>query len=98
MWFPAYRLEGLVKGLTAIISICTAILMIPIMPKALAFPSMTQLIEQLSKKSQELTQLNEDLEKFKYMALGREDRVIELKKEVNELAKELGRTGPYHRS
>ncbi len=95
MWQPMYRLEGIIKGLTAFISIVTAIMLIPITPKALKFPSLHQLNQELTRQSEELAAANEDLEKFKHMALGREDRVLELKKEVNKLSKDLGLAPPY---
>ncbi|HOW35180.1 MAG TPA: PAS domain S-box protein [Candidatus Omnitrophota bacterium] len=37
----------------------------------------------------------EDLQHFKSVTLGREERMIELKKEINRLSKELGRGEPY---
>jgi len=43
LWVPAYGLEGLVKALTAIASIVTAILLWPLIPKLLAVPSPGQL-------------------------------------------------------
>jgi PAS domain S-box-containing protein len=39
-----------------------------------------------------------DLEKFNQLAVGREERMIELKREINALAKELGRKPPYNLS
>ena len=43
LWVPAYGLEGLVKALTAIASIVTAILLWPLIPKLLTVPSPGQL-------------------------------------------------------
>ena len=42
-----------------------------------------------------LKEHNRDLERFNKMAVGRELRMIELKKEVNALDRELGRNEPY---
>ena len=39
LWYPVYGLHGIVKVFTALISIATAILVWPILPKALALPS-----------------------------------------------------------
>ena len=39
LWFPAYRLDGVIKSVTAIVSICTAIILFPNIPKALALKS-----------------------------------------------------------
>src|SRR5581483_9837837 len=43
IWQPAYWLDGVVKGLTATVSVVTAILLWPLIPKALALPSTAQL-------------------------------------------------------
>lgn len=43
LWVPAYGLEGLVKGFTAIVSLATAILMWPLVPRLLALPSPSEL-------------------------------------------------------
>jgi signal transduction histidine kinase len=43
IWHPAYWLAGAIKALTAIISIYTALELIPLIPKVLALPSPAQL-------------------------------------------------------
>jgi len=43
LWVPAYGIEGLVKALTAVLSIATAIALWPLVPQLLAVPSPTQL-------------------------------------------------------
>lgn len=43
----------------------------------------------------ELRRRNEELERFDRAAVGREQRMIDLKREVNALARELGRAPPY---
>jgi signal transduction histidine kinase len=43
LWFPDYITEGAVKGLTAFVSILTAIGLWPLLPKVLAVPSPEQL-------------------------------------------------------
>jgi PAS domain S-box-containing protein len=52
LWIPVYGLEGLVKALTALLSIATAAVLWPLVPKLLALPSPAQLRE-----------LNNDLER-----------------------------------
>jgi len=39
LWFPFYRLDGLVKLFTALVSLGTAIILWPLIPRALAIPS-----------------------------------------------------------
>ncbi|WP_426440863.1 ATP-binding protein [Bradyrhizobium genosp. P] len=45
LWVPIYGIEGLLKALTAIISIFTAVLLWPLIPKVLAIPTEAQLRE-----------------------------------------------------
>ena len=51
--------------------------------------------EALHQKIKELAGANETLEKFNKLAAGREQRMIELKAQVNEISKALGRPEPY---
>lgn len=39
LWLPAYRLAGVLNGLTAVLSVATALTLWPLIPKALALPS-----------------------------------------------------------
>jgi PAS domain S-box-containing protein len=43
LWHPTYWLSGVIKLITAAISLTTAVLLVPIIPQALALPSPTQL-------------------------------------------------------
>src|ERR1700744_1165671 len=52
LWVPAYGVEGLIKLLTALLSIATAALLWPLIPKVAALPSAAQ-----------LEVLNQDLER-----------------------------------
>lgn len=47
LWFPVYGIEGVIKFVTAVVSIATAILLWPLIPKLVALPSPSQL-EQLN--------------------------------------------------
>lgn len=72
LWHPTYWLSGLIKAGTAIVSIFTAIELIPLVPKALALPSPTQLqaandalqseIDERLRIEMELRQLQDELE------------------------------------
>ena len=48
-----------------------------------------------NRAEQQLKEQAQELEKFNRLAVGREQRVIELKGRVNELSQELGREAPY---
>ncbi len=43
IWVPAYWLDGGIKAVTALVSVATAIIIWPLIPKALALPSPSQL-------------------------------------------------------
>jgi signal transduction histidine kinase len=45
IWHPAYALDASVKSLTAILSVLTAAVLWPLIPRALAIPSRTQLAQ-----------------------------------------------------
>ena len=43
IWHPSYLISGVIKAATAAISVVTAVMLIPLIPKALALPSSDQL-------------------------------------------------------
>lgn len=45
IWQPVYRLDGVVKAITALASLATAVAVFPLVPRVLAFPSPEQLKE-----------------------------------------------------
>ncbi|HXI99967.1 MAG TPA: histidine kinase dimerization/phosphoacceptor domain -containing protein [Micropepsaceae bacterium] len=45
LWSPAYGIEGIIKLVTAVLSIATAMILWPLIPKLLALPSSAQLKE-----------------------------------------------------
>ncbi|MFP5274929.1 response regulator [Coleofasciculus sp.] len=91
LWFPHYWISGLIKAFTALVSCYTALVLIPLIPQALALPSPAQLQaanqaleieihdrkqaeaavrtlnaqleERVNERTQELTQVNEKLER-----------------------------------
>jgi hypothetical protein len=58
LWYPTYWVSGFVKAITALISVITALQLIPLVPQALALPSPAQL-EQANQELQ--TQIAERL-------------------------------------
>ena len=72
LWHPTYWLSGLLKALTAVISVATAVELAPLIPKALALPSPTQLeaanqelafrIQEHKRTEEALRHLKEELE------------------------------------
>lgn len=66
LWYPTYWLSGLIKAVTAIVSLATAIQLIPLVPQALALPSPAQLEQanhQLQTQITERLQIEEELRK-----------------------------------
>lgn len=108
-WHPWYRLSGVVKLFTAVVSWLTVIALIRITPLALNLPGLAQtnrrLLEEiknreqvearLREKSTSVDEVNSDLLRLNGVMLGREDRILELKEQVNRLLEELGREPDY---
>ena len=101
-WHPWYRLSGVVKLITAIVSWATVIVLIPVIPRALAWPKLADdnrtLKSEIAERQttqQRLEESYHELESFANNAVDREDRIIELKLEVNLLLSELGREAKY---
>ncbi len=57
LWSPAYGVEGLIKAVTAILSVVTAAILWPLLPKLVALPSPTQLEEANAKLSTTVAEL-----------------------------------------
>ncbi len=53
LWVPVYGIEGIVKAITAIASIVTALIMWPLIPKIIAIPSAAQLRQAYSALEEE---------------------------------------------
>jgi PAS domain S-box-containing protein len=79
LWTPTYWLAGLVKAITATASLPTAILLIKLVPKALALPSP----QQLAKAHDDLRRANNELERRVVQ------RTAELTKKNRQLATEI---------
>lgn len=57
MWVPQYGLEGAIKGVTALVSLVTAVALWPLLPRILATPS----VAEAERKNAEITRLNAEL-------------------------------------
>jgi len=65
LWYPLYWLSGTIKAATAFVSCYTALALIPVVPRALALPSPTQLRnlnQTLERRATELTRANDRLQ------------------------------------
>lgn len=73
MWYPMYRLDGLVKGITALASLLTALLLFRVLPEAKRLPSAQVLrdrnaalaaeISERKRAEQKIRELNAQLER-----------------------------------
>lgn len=61
IWRPYYRLDGIIKLITGLLSIGTAIAMWPLIPRALALPSPAQLAKTVQERTAQLAQSNQAL-------------------------------------
>ena len=119
VWHGTYRLDVVVKALTALVSIATAVLLRRLIPKALMLKSPEQL-EKINKELQEanknlessvaerrqtkedlasinqaLSEQSERLKRFTHLAVNRELRMAQLKREVNALLEQMGKPQKY---
>src|SRR6185295_805161 len=62
-WHPVYRLAGLIKLITAVVSWGTVVALSPIVPQALSLSSAKELERLVRERTAELAQLNESLRK-----------------------------------
>lgn len=60
-WWPAYRLAGTTKLVTATVSWATVIALVPTIPKALALRSPQQLEDEVKSRTEELSRANQSL-------------------------------------
>lgn len=65
LWYPVYWLSGLMKAITAIVSLYTASELVPLIPKALALPSPAQLEAANLALEQEIAEHKQTVEALK---------------------------------
>ena len=71
LWVPVYGIEGLIKAMTALASIITAVILWPLLPKVLALPSPSQL------RSAELALAQEGLQRREAEAMLRHSQKMD---------------------
>lgn len=75
IWYPTYRLAGMVKAVTALASVSTAVMLVWLIPKAVAIPSPAQLRTANAKLADEV-QERQRLERAMLDVSAREQRRI----------------------
>ena len=83
LWRPVYWLDGSVKAITAGLSLTTAVMLWPLIPKALSLPSPTQLKElnndlkiQIAERNEAVEKLRQSEERFRLLVEGVQDYAI----------------------
>lgn len=101
-WHPWYRLSAVLKIATAAVSWATVIAVVPIMPRALSLPKLEARQQALESEVEsrraaqaELHASLEELQTFTQSVVDREERIIELKNEVNRLLADAGQPLRY---
>ncbi|REK06823.1 MAG: hypothetical protein DWQ37_22545 [Planctomycetota bacterium] len=101
-WHPWYRVSALVKVCTALASWATVLVLIPIIPQALSLPGLAAVNKRLAEEvaerratEQRLRESYEESQRFSRCLIDREERVIELKEEINALLRERQQAPRY---
>lgn len=77
LWHPDYWLSGLLKGITAFVSLCTAAVLVELIPKILAIPSPDQLAAANVALQNEIGERKQAQEALSQLTLKLEQRVQE---------------------
>ncbi|MBB6250617.1 sensor histidine kinase [Nitrospirillum iridis] len=89
LWVPAYGAEGVVKGMTALLSVATAAMLWPLVPRVLALPTPAQ----LSRLNAQLSRTIEEQERTAALLRDSEAKVLaansDLERRVAERTAEL---------
>src|ERR1700704_2826629 len=84
LWWPIYEFQGVVKAVTAGISLTTAVMIFPLIPKALAIPSPLELQLANSDLAKEITAHKRTLAELEQARAKLEQRVEARTKELSE--------------
>jgi PAS domain S-box-containing protein len=91
LWHPVYWLSGFVKGITAIVSFYTALVLFPLIPKALALPSPAQLEAVNQALEKEISDRKQAEEEVRTLNIGLEQRVNERTAQLRQVNEQLER-------
>ncbi len=75
-WHPVYRLAGVVKGVTAVVSWMTVVSLVRVMPEALKLPDIARLNQQLRREMDERMSIESEARKLALVAARTDNAVI----------------------
>lgn len=85
IWIPLYWLDAAIRAVTAVVSVLTAVLLWPLLPKALALPSPRQLAEANRRLETEVAERQRIQAELESVNANLEQRVAERTAELREL-------------
>ncbi|OZG74887.1 hypothetical protein BTA51_00305 [Hahella sp. CCB-MM4] len=88
-WHSNYYLEGYVKGFTALVSLVTAVLVWPLLPKVLSMPSLAILEERNRALGDEMSRREEVEQELRRLYLSLEHKVAERTQELESAKQAL---------
>lgn len=94
-WLPYYLLEGWVKAVTASVAMTTGLVFVSKIPDLLRSESALKQLETARKEIASLENQLNQMNSIYQAALGREERIVQLKKEVNQELFRQGKAGRY---
>jgi len=89
LWWPIYEFQGLVKAITAGISLTTAVVIFPLVPKALAIPSPNELQLANAQLAKEIAAHKRTLAELEQARAKLEHRVEARTKELREMTEQF---------
>ncbi len=94
-WNPLYEQQGWLKALTAIVSLMTAAVLVPKLPHLITLPGIQQSLLETKENLARVEAEKEEMQVVFDVATRREEKIFELKEEVNKLLIELNREPKY---
>jgi hypothetical protein len=83
-WIPAYRLEGWLKAMTASVSLITALVLLPKLPELIESQELQKKYDLLREHQATIEARLNQMNSVYEASLGREERIVQLKRELNQ--------------
>lgn len=93
VWHGTYRLQGVIKVLTAVVSLCTAVVLWRLIPRALLIPTSSQLREEIEQREAAQKLLEETNDALEQRVL---ERTLELQQSNDQLREKSGKLERYY--